>query len=617
MARDYETLRMMIQRTKSTSLIAFCTGFMLPLSINQAAHAHECSPPSASDDSSWPSFCPPSEDDRPRGPAATARPNRGDWMWTRMNVYPGQSLQLSINFGITLGRPAVSHDVYARVFCNVIADGISQGRNFYYPVQTHPTEGGPDAFVFRQEVEVDESCVPGKAMFVDYFWGVSGFGFSSSLPKILGTVVTKEQYDRQKSEHARAMKGGEESNTYVGHALGSYSVIDFGPPENEDRFVVMIHKPEEVRLDGQGNDVVLVFPNGDQVRLKGQRHPVEYHGVEKIVFLGGEVWDREDILRKVIEQAIPTGVATGSSSPETYSFNRGDSSYIIQDFGDPRYTDTLNLHDVDPLSVKVEGFGADLVFTYPDGESVRVIEQRNVPTHNGVELVNFDDGTQWDREKLVELAIEEGMRSGHAEGSKMPETYVIEGDTGSFLLHDYGRTNAKDVIVYRSVAPDEIEVRAENNDVILKAPSGSEIRIQDQRRDPDMFGVEEIRFNDESTWNRQELLDEVIRQAIPTGSVQGSAWGENYVVTRATESLSIWDWGRPSRKDTLHLNEHGRSDVEITRDAGDVILRASPSMEIRIHRQLHSPQYYGIERIVFSDGETLIRDEIHEALKAP
>ncbi|MGY3590313.1 Ca2+-binding RTX toxin-like protein [Bradyrhizobium sp. USDA 4341] len=364
------------------------------------------------------------------------------------------------------------------------------------------------------------------------------------------------------------------SDTYIYSKGDGNDTIDDGAVASggttlSDTLVLKDINPAEAVLSRVGNDLLVsIKETGETIRIAGQ-FADDFHapgqGLEFIRFADGTEWDRVRIQqeawyhgtdgRDVIngstwndtfeggkgDDLISTSNHGLEDGSDTYIYSRGDGNDTIADSasGGNTLPDTLILKDIDPAGVEFRRAGNDLLITIKDtGETIRIVSQFVDDFHapgQGMEIIRFADGTQWDRVRIQQEAWYRGTDGPDVingstwndtfEGGKGDDlistsnhgledgsdTYIYSKGDGSDTIADSasGGNTLPDTLILKDIDPAGVEFRRAGNDLLITIKdTGETIRIVSQFVDdfhaPGQ-GMEIIRFADGTEWDRATI----------------------------------------------------------------------------------------------------------------
>ena len=95
------------------------------------------------------------------------------------------------------------------------------------------------------------------------------------------------------------------------------------------------------------------------------------------------------------------------------------------------------LTDIAEADVTLGSSGDDLLIDLGQGEVLTVTLQLTDNQRNGLEIIEFSDGTTWDRVRIRNEMVEDLSATGEAIGTQRDETYVHETGEGSYRITDF------------------------------------------------------------------------------------------------------------------------------------------------------------------------------------
>jgi Ca2+-binding RTX toxin-like protein len=342
-----------------------------------------------------------------------------------------------------------------------------------------------------------------------------------------------------------------------------------------DTLVLKDINPADAVLSRVGNDLlVLIKETGETIRIAGQFSD-DFHaagqGLEFIRFADGtkfdririqqEAWYRGTDGRDVLsgggwsegwndtfeggkgDDLIVNSNYSFENGADTYIYNKGDGNDTIDEgasaAGGTKLTDTLVLTDIDPAGIELSRVGLDLLVKIKEtGETIRIIRQFDDDFRapgQGMEIIRFADGTQWDRVRIQQEAWFRGtdgrdVLSGSTwndtfEGGKGDDlivtsnhsledgsdTYIYSKGDGNDTIDDQaaGGNTLPDSLVLKDINPAGVELSRAGNDLLITIKdTGEAIRIVGQFTDDFRapgHGIEIIRFADGTEWDRATI----------------------------------------------------------------------------------------------------------------
>ncbi|MCV6547274.1 MAG: hypothetical protein OIF56_08350, partial [Cohaesibacter sp.] len=447
----------------------------------------------------------------------------------------------------------------------------------------------------------------------------------------------------------------------------------------KDKIILKGITPAQVTLSLSGKDIILTMPDGGSIKLKNQFHNA-YNGIEQVVFDDGTIWDRNEITRQYLVDQSTNGndtiigsyagevitagkgddVINGKTGADSYVYNLGDGKDVITDLDySSGVKDKIILKGITPAQVALSLSGKDLVLTMPDGGTITIKDQiKNA--YNGIEQVVFDDGTTWTAADLKEKATgpvginrsgtdqadtlqgtsdNDGFDGGKGDdklyGKQGSDIYhYAMGDGSDFIDDEDGSTSSKDILKFKDINADNVELTRDGKHLKIKIKSTGEVLTIDEQfySSSSHYGIEEIQFADGSKWDRSKIqLKAWFRGTDSLDTIQGTD-GNNVIVggkgddkLYGKQGSDIYHYASgdgsdliddedssTSSKDILKFKDINADDVELTRDGVHLKIKIKSTGEtITIDEQFYSSSsHYGIEEIQFADGSKWDRDKI-------
>jgi Ca2+-binding RTX toxin-like protein len=458
--------------------------------------------------------------------------------------------------------------------------------------------------------------------------------------------------------------------------------------------------PSAVSLARIGNDVRVIIAesapgagNGGSILLKDSVNDWLSQGVEQIKFADGTIWSRADIRAALISTAGTAGndVINGSSSADViagglgndtinggsgsdiYIYRRGDGNDVISDSGNDAVVDNLTLTGISPSQVSLVRNGIDVTLVVAestpgagDGGSIQLKEQLDWWYDRGIERVTFDDGTIWSANDLRTMLLAQASTSGNDTINGFNTADTLQGGGGNDMLNAgsgddtyvYGRGDGNDVItensgnldklVLHGIAPaavslvrDGIHVTLVVAESALGAGDGGSILIKEELDWWYDRGIEQIAFDDGTTWTANDLRLKLLAQASTSGNdtingfntadtLQGGA-GNDTLIAGSGDDTYIYARGdgndviteNSGNLDKLVLHGIAPAAVSLVRDGIHVTLVVAESAlgagdggSIQIKEELDWWYDRGIEQIAFDDGTTWTPNDLRLKLLA-
>ncbi len=486
-----------------------------------------------------------------------------------------------------------------------------------------------------------------------------------------------------------SLTGGDGNDTYIYNLGDGNDVItESGYKYGSDKLIlgegILASEVTVSRNPNDVDDVTLHFKDGGSIKLNEQFRDENEGGVEQIIFADGTVWDHEFLNNRANSDAKTDGddVIYGSHSmgdtlhgglgddslnagdgDDIYIYNLSDGNDIITDTGYKYGFDKLNLGEgilADEVTVTRNPDDIDdVTLHFKDGGSIKLNEQFNTNNETGVEQIIFADGTIWDYEFLNNRAnldaitdgddviygshsmgdtLQGGLGNDSLTGGDGNDTYIYNLGDGQDVITESGYKYGSDkLILGEGILANEVTVTRDPNDVddvTLHFKDGGSIKLNEQFRDENEGGVEQIIFADGTIWDHEFLNNRANSDAITDGddviygshsmgdtlqgglgndSLTGGDGNDTYIYNLGDGQDVITESGYKYGSDKLILGEGILADeVTVTRnpdDIDDVVLHFKDGGSVTLNEQFDTNNEAGVEQIIFADG-TVWEDEL-------
>lgn len=373
------------------------------------------------------------------------------------------------------------------------------------------------------------------------------------------------------------LAGGSGSDTYTYSRGGGDDIITEGRlTSGTDRVRLVDVLQGEVSLERVSNNVRIVIAesaegaaDGGSILLKESLDEDFDEGIEQVVFADGTIWtrahlrvelinasqtDQDDTVvgyntADTIEGGLGDDALYGGSDGDTYLYSRGDGNDTISDGRLTGGTDKLVLVDLLPDDVILgrDGNAARIVIQETvegagDGGSITLLESLDEDFDEGVEQVEFSDGTIWSRAdirlKLIEVSQTEGddIVSGYGtydildgglgndllQGFGGDDTYVYSRGDGHDTIIDGSFSGHNDNVSFADISPSEVTVYRDGDHLLLSIAEsspgvgdGGSIKLMDTARNWFSSGVDKVVFADGTEWSRSDMVNAAVTNAAP------------------------------------------------------------------------------------------------------
>ncbi|MGO3933648.1 hypothetical protein NP284_35695, partial [Rhodopseudomonas pseudopalustris] len=454
---------------------------------------------------------------------------------------------------------------------------------------------------------------------------------------------------------------------------GNSSTIDTLTLENID--------PSDISLFRNGNDLTLVIGesasgagNGGSILLKEELDNWYSRGVERIAFADGTIWTQADLRYQCLVLAQTEGdeviigfnvndvmrggggddVLSGGGGSDTYVYSLGDGNDTIQDQG-ASGANELVLHGIPPSSVMAVRHGNDVILLFgEDGINGRITIVGQLAASSSIATIAFDDGTVWSDQTIAanlvdnDGAIITNLGTSASESiTGTPFADVIDGRGGDDYLsgggggdiYIFGVGSGNDTVTESDGGTDVDEVRlvglstsnvefARSGDDLYVANIESGERLKIERQFNGASGIEQIRFADDTVWDRSQILaaswirgtdsNETVSGSNDADTIdgkggndrlEGNNGSDTYIYRAGSGNDTIVEYGYSSGVDVVALIGLNPIDVLFSRSLTDLMMTVIASGEVlRVENQFSSN--YGIEQIRFADDTVWDRSQI-------
>lgn len=467
------------------------------------------------------------------------------------------------------------------------------------------------------------------------------------------------------------LKGGIGSDTYVyRRGDGQDAVMEQGLAADIDTIDLVGVDAADVSFVRSGLDLIIQIDAGGGAIKVANHFFDEQSGIERVRFGDGSV---------VLAAEIEIGRTYAGTSSADIFVGTGDNDIFV--LGGSVDTATgLGGDDVYRIGApgtgtvqEAAGAGADraiisgvgttgVVFTRTVAGDLIVASQDQSWSYiftghflsggSGLELIEFPDGTIWNRDTIALAAEWTGVIAGtvgndalvgtttanhllggagndNLAGGSGADTYVFKPSHGHDTINE-GNTSGADSILLTGFSEADVEVVRNGSDVILNLTSGdgirSSIRILRQI-DGGNYGVESLVFDGGTVWSKADIaarvvafggsdLDDTINGTSSANTILagrgndmlvGSSGNDSYIYKLGDGTDVIDELATGTDVDVLELQDILAEDIVFERnivDLTDVIIRVlSTGEKITLDNQFDKED--GVEIIRFGDGSEI------------
>ncbi|WP_420862958.1 calcium-binding protein [Algirhabdus cladophorae] len=413
------------------------------------------------------------------------------------------------------------------------------------------------------------------------------------------------------------------SDTYI-HSLGdgSYQISDYDTAGRIDRLTLDDVNAEDVTFRSTGGeDLIITFSNGEMLQIVDQFTENSNYGVEVIEFADGTQLGPSEIRAKSAEDSKDYGYVRGTDFADSYTHTTGDGSYRINDYDNDSRPDSLTFTDIARASATLFRLENDLYIVLDTGE--RIVVEQHFESNYQIESFVFSDGVIITGGGVTAELTDVSTFPEFVTGTTEDETYTYTLGDGDLVITDYYRFKGNDELVFTGVNAADVKVSRAGQDLLLIMPDDSVITLRLQLNENEQDGIETIVWDDETTWTRADMRNQMVADAKEDGVVTGTQLDEAYVHTTGDGSYSIDDYDRFIGNDSLTFTDILPEDVSLARVGFDLLIAIDGGEQVVIRNQFFDNLQYSIETIVFAnDGDPItwntgdIRDRVVEDMKA-
>ena len=308
-------------------------------------------------------------------------------------------------------------------------------------------------------------------------------------------------------------------------------------------------------LSNEGKDLTVSLSDGSSLLVKQAFDTgVNFNCIELFEFSDGSILTNEDIRQEIVrrqtsdasDQIVGTNLSEtieagagddfikGGTASDTYVYMRGDGKDTISEDAWAGGEDKLLMSDIRSDEVTVHRKGDDLVLVIAessvgadDAGTVRLVNSLETNSYLGVDLIEFSDGVVWEKvdylSKVTNLDGEDqvilgssaadtltgGLGDDDLEGKAGSDTYRYTLGDGNDLITDTDASDtAVDELVLIGIEAAQVSLSAtQDGDLLIVMPDGAIVTIAKQLNSSN-DGIERIRFEDGSAWDRSEIFEQ-------------------------------------------------------------------------------------------------------------
>jgi Ca2+-binding RTX toxin-like protein len=439
--------------------------------------------------------------------------------------------------------------------------------------------------------------------------------------------------------------------------------------------------PDAVRVSLDSNqDIVLTLgTNGDQITLDGEATGNLAYGVNEVQFADGTAWTQSQLIAKAhnIEGTPGDETLYGTNGPDLFDGKGGGDVEIGRGGGDTFIFNAgygyLEINEADyssapdnvlqlgagineaSVTVKAAAYGLSLVLTDGiAGDQITIDGMLSNPLTDGVQQVEFADGTVWTGQQLIQMETTGTPGNDTLYGTSGPnlfdgkggndleigrgggDTFAFNAGYGQLEIQEYDPSNAPDntLLLGAGISESSISVTSGywGDLVLTDGISGDQITLDGMLTSP-LSGVQQVQFADGTVWTAQQLYqmetigtpgNDTLR-GTPDANVfdgkggndleVGYGFDDTFVFNQGYGHLEInEEWGSATNT-VLQLGEGiTAADMSVTVDSNQDIVLTEGSDQIQIDRMAApepgSGTNWGLQQVQFADGTVWTASQI-------
>jgi Ca2+-binding RTX toxin-like protein len=502
--------------------------------------------------------------------------------------------------------------------------------------------------------------------------------------------------------------GGSGNDTYLyASGDGHDSIREEYNGGTSDRLRLENISADRISVSRSGDDMLLSIREshagaGDSgsVLLTGQvRYANDSTGIEFVEFDDGTLWNKQT-LRDILFAAARTDgddtitgsdgadilsggrgndTLVGASGNDTYLYASGDGHDSIREEYNGGTSDRLRLENISADRISVSRSGDDMLLSIReshagagDGGSVLLTGQaRYANGSSGVEFVEFDDGTLWNKQTLRDILFAAARTDGDDTitgsdgadilsggrgndtlvGGSGNDTYLYASGDGHDSIREEYNGGTSDRLRLENISADRISVSRSGDDMLLSireshagAGDGGSVLLTGQVRYANSSsGVEFVEFDDGTLWNKQTLRDILFAAAHTDGddtitgsdgtdilsggrgndTLVGGSGNDTYLYASGDGHDSIREEYNGGTSDRLRLENISADRISVSRSGDDMLLSireshagAGDNGSVLLTGQVrYANDSTGIEFVDFDDGTIWNKQHLQEMLQ--
>ncbi len=328
-----------------------------------------------------------------------------------------------------------------------------------------------------------------------------------------------------------------------------------------------------VTASPNGQNLVLTIGTGSDQIILDNALAYSWEGVQKVSFADGTNWSRSQLLAMLTTGTAGPDSITGTTGDDVINGGGGGSDYVNGNGGSDTFIfnqgyGQLEINQFDGTgATSILHFGAGItqsditVTATPDGKSLRlqdgtagdvvILDNELTSPNAGVQYIQFSDGSLWSRQDFITQATTGtgandslvGSAAGaaidgqgghdYAAGNGGSQTYVFDPGYGQLEINDpLGGYEQGILSLGAGITESEVQVSAtaDGTGIVLTiGTNGDRVQLDQMLANPNS-GVEYVQFSDGTSWNRTQLLSQMLSQNETAGNdtIIGAMAGQLY-----------------------------------------------------------------------------------------
>ncbi|WP_170971248.1 calcium-binding protein [Mesorhizobium sp. GR13] len=502
------------------------------------------------------------------------------------------------------------------------------------------------------------------------------------------------------------LKGGDGSDTYLWKPNEGNDTIQEEPgyvtyPTNDRVQFGAGVLAADLRAQVSGNDALIsIAGTSGSLTIKSQfqaQSYSEHFRVEEFKFSDGTTLSEADVRALAMDQAATNGADTivgtgfadeieglhgndainGKAGNDLYVYNRGDGNDVITEEMYNGTADKVLFSNINPSSVSLNRSGNNINLVIAesspgagDGGTIQLVNTMNQNYGEGVELVEFANGTVWTKAQIVSMVVSSSGTSGNdtingtngadviaglggndtLNGLEGNDTYLYSRGDGNDIIDEKYYKGTADKLLFSNINPADVTLVRNGITVTLMiaesslgAGDGGSVQLKDTLDSYYQTGVELIEFADGTLWNQNDLRVMLLAQASTSGNdtitgfltndtltglggndtLNGGDGNDTYVYRRGDGNDILDDLYAKGSADQLLFTDINPIDVTITRSGSNatlVIAESSPGAgdggSVQLKDSLDGYYGTGVESVKFANGTIWTQQDLREMIFA-